>query len=274
MRTLTCAAARRRLEAFHDQELPVDDQIEVSAHLDWCDDCAAVSADLRTIASTLRVAAPGRAMMAASEAAGVRTASVVNRLKAERALPWLPRLQLLCEDMNVVCASFGATVAALVCVASLFGMTQLTAAERPDSLAGIVKVTVMRLECESVTEATAVSGCGTRFAERLQRSSESAEKDAVFALDALLVNQGHLRTLASLRASRHEETSGQAKLIEELIDTVSRARLEGPRVAGVLWLVTDTTVRASRPSPADQQIPPAAKKRAAALSAQLPIRNS
>ncbi|MGB7220359.1 MAG: zf-HC2 domain-containing protein [Vicinamibacterales bacterium] len=274
MKTLTCAAARRRLDAFHDQELPVHEQIAVSAHLDWCDDCAAVSADLRTIGAAIRVAAPGRVLTAANETAGVRAASVVSRLKAERALPWLPRLQLMCEDMNLVCASFGATVAALVCVASLFGMTRLTAAERPDSLAGIVSVMVMQGECDAVADAAAVSECAARFAERFQRSTESAEEDAVFALDTLLINQGHLRTLASLKASRQDTASGQAKLIEELIDTVSRARLESPRVAGVLWLVTDTTVRASKPSPADQQIAPTAKKRAAALPPQILIRNS
>src|SRR5439155_7606389 len=138
MKTLSCASTRRRLDAFHDQELPVNEQIAVSAHLDWCDECAAACADLRMIGATLRAVAPGRAMLAANEAAGVNVASVVSRLKAERALPWLPRLQLMCEDMHLVCAGVGATVAALVCVASIFGMMRLTAVERPDSLAGIV----------------------------------------------------------------------------------------------------------------------------------------
>src|SRR5207244_1589287 len=40
MKTLTCASARRRLQAFHDQELAVADQIAVSSHLGWCDGCA------------------------------------------------------------------------------------------------------------------------------------------------------------------------------------------------------------------------------------------
>ena len=41
MKPLTCAAARRRLHAFHDGELPVADQIAVEAHIDRCDECAA-----------------------------------------------------------------------------------------------------------------------------------------------------------------------------------------------------------------------------------------
>ena len=31
----------RRLHAFHDGELPVTEQIAVSAHLEWCGECAA-----------------------------------------------------------------------------------------------------------------------------------------------------------------------------------------------------------------------------------------
>ena len=38
MKVLSCAAARRRLQAYHDDELPVGEQIEVDAHLEWCDE--------------------------------------------------------------------------------------------------------------------------------------------------------------------------------------------------------------------------------------------
>jgi len=120
----------------------------------------------------------------------------------------------------------------------------------------------------------AVSECRARFGERFQRSTESAEEDAVFALDAALINEGRLEPLASLKASTHHAASGQVKLIEELIDTVARARLESRRVAGVLWLVTDMTVRASKPPAADSQLTPTTKKRASVASAQVLIRNS
>jgi anti-sigma factor RsiW len=276
MKPFTCTATRRRLDAFHDQELPVSEQIAVSAHLDWCDGCAATFADLRMIGAALRSAAPGRAMLAANEAAGVSAAGVVSRLKAERALPLLPWLQLMCEDMHLVCAGFGATVAAIVCLVSVVGIMRLSAAERPDSLAGIVTAVAMRLECEPATvpgEVVDLSGCRARFSERFQRSTDSAEEDAVFALDAAVINQGRLENLETLKASRHEEASGQVKLIEDLIDTVSRARLETTRVGGVLWLVTDTTVRATKPPAVDLQ-PPTEKKRALALPSQFLIRNS
>ena len=41
MKDLTCAAARHMLEAYHDEELSVREQIAVGAHLERCEDCAA-----------------------------------------------------------------------------------------------------------------------------------------------------------------------------------------------------------------------------------------
>src|SRR5262245_29879112 len=149
MKPLTCAATRRRLDAFHDGELPMDEQIAVSTHLEWCDECAAASGDLQTIGAALRLAAPGR-LSVADDSFGVNTVAVLNRLKAERALPLLERIHLLHEELHVIYAGFGVAVAAFVCIFSWFGMMKLTAAERPDSLAGIVNVLAIRLECDPV----------------------------------------------------------------------------------------------------------------------------
>ena len=54
MKPFDCAAMARRLHAFHDGELPVSEQIAVSAHLTWCADCAAHSADLRLLRNALQ----------------------------------------------------------------------------------------------------------------------------------------------------------------------------------------------------------------------------
>jgi len=81
MKVLTCAATRRRLHAYHDEELSVADQIAVSAHLEWCDPCAASFTDLRAIRAVLRRAAPGRTVD--SPESPDLYPSVVNRLRAE-----------------------------------------------------------------------------------------------------------------------------------------------------------------------------------------------
>ena len=47
MKALTCAAVRRRLDAFLDDELPVVDRVAVAAHLDWCPACAEMREDAK-----------------------------------------------------------------------------------------------------------------------------------------------------------------------------------------------------------------------------------
>ena len=93
MKVLTCAAARRRLQAYHDEELPVGEQIEVDAHLEWCDDCAAA---LEELAGAAVGAARGDARPVVADAAKSSDgfhASVVSRVGAEQ------------HDVVVRCAS-------------------------------------------------------------------------------------------------------------------------------------------------------------------------
>ena len=59
MKVLICEEARPLLEEYHDDELPVGDQIAVRAHLEWCDECAAVFTDLRLMRGFVRAVAPG-----------------------------------------------------------------------------------------------------------------------------------------------------------------------------------------------------------------------
>jgi hypothetical protein len=72
-----------------------------------------------------------------------------------------------------------------------------------------------------------------------------------------------------LRSARHAAAADQVQLIEDLLEVVSRARLD-PLVAmpltssnNMLWLVEHATVRATKPPALDVRLPP--KKRAASL---------
>ena len=79
-------------------------------------------------------------------------------------------------------------------------------------------------ECEATSEVPDAVACRARWVERFQRANETAEQDAVFTLDAVVIHEGRLANLAVLRANRRADASGQAEVIEELLDTVSRAR--------------------------------------------------
>src|SRR5438067_2498676 len=163
-------------------------------------------------------------------------------------------------------AGLGAAAATIVCIVIMLSMMRFATNERPDSLAAIVSVLAMPLECESGNDLSDASGCRARWEARFQRANESAEQDVVFALDAVVTQKGRLANLETLRARRHRATAAeQVEMIEGLLDAVSRSRFDGqtPRrsvTANVLWLFERATVRASKSPAADLQLPPNKKR--------------
>jgi hypothetical protein len=124
----------------------------------------------------------------------------------------------------------------------------------------------MPLECDTVIVVGGeVAGCRERLAERFQRANETAEQDAVFTLDSLVIRHGRLSSLDALK-SGGRRSSNQAEAIEELLDAACRARVDLPPAggssnSGMVRLVARETVRASKLPAIDLQLP-AGKKRA------------
>ena len=274
MKSLSCASARRRLQAFHDDELGVVDQIAVGAHLDGCHECAANLGELRLMRSAFQSLAPSRRVLS-NERAAAFTATVVSRLKAEDEASLFGRVRGMFDDMHFVYAGLGAAAASMVCVLIMLGMMRFATRERPDSLAAIVNGLATPLECEWGNEQAAdAAACRARWVDRFQRANEFAEEDALFALEAVLTQEERLPNLAVLRAGRHHAAAGQVKMIEMLMDDVSRSRLDAvqaaraPVTSNMLWLVEHATVRANKPVALDVPLPP--KKRAASVSTTAP----
>jgi putative zinc finger protein len=258
MKALTCPATRRRLDAFHDRELPVADQIAVSAHLDRCPECAAIATEIRVVGQALRAVAPGRVALS-HEGSGGFTAGVVNRLKAEHDTSLSEELRRMFVDMRLLYVGAGATIAATVCVLLTMGMMHFATDSRPDSLAAILNVMATPFGCDaSTTEIPDAMVCRARWVQSFQRANETAEQDTVFTLDAVVIQEGKLANFAVMRGSRHATASDQAEAIGELLDTVSRARsnTEPNELSGELVrIVAEETVRATKPA-IDLPLPP------------------
>jgi hypothetical protein len=258
MKPLTCVSARRRLQAFHDCELAVADQIAVSAHVEWCDACAELLEDLRSVGGLLQSLSPGRAMLSRDEAA-VFTSTIVNRLKAEEDASLFSTIRLMFEDMHLVYAGLGAASATAICLVIMLSMMRFATTDRPDSLAAVMTVLATPLECESGNDITDASGCRARWNERFARANEWDEQEAVFALEAVVMQHGRLANLEVLRRARHSAAIGDLQVIEDLLDVVSRSRLDprlANRLATPIWLYEQTTVRASQqPVSIDVRLP-------------------
>jgi Putative zinc-finger len=273
MKPLTCTAARRRLNAFHDGELSIPEQIAVEAHIDWCETCANTLAEVRLIGSVLRGGSFARDAMSHDEAAAL-TSAVVSRRKAEQEASFFARTARMFDDMHLVYAGVGATVATAVCVVVMLGLMRFGTAERPDSLAAIVDLLAMPgLSANTIAIDAASHQRGTA---RFQAASASAEEDMVFALATIVTRDGRLANIHRLRMA-NGKTRDEAKLIEGLLDAVTRARIEPASVDGtkavatsMVWLVTRTTVRATKILGMDLPLPPV-KKRTAQLAEPLKL---
>jgi len=266
MRPLTCSAALRRLHAFHDHELAFADEIAVNAHLEWCPDCADALADLRLVRAAVRSTAPGRTALSSEEAASLQRA-ILSRAQVERKASFLARVEGMLDDPRVVYAGLGAAAAAVACMIVVLGMLRFATSVRPDSLAAIVN---MIAAPGSNGNPVAIDG-----RMRLPRvldwafSEGNRYEDAVFTLAAIVTREGRIVNLELLRASSNESKADEAKLVEGLLDAVSRARFEPARVAGLpvavnmVWLVARTTVYGGK-HPLGLPVVPPVKKRIAA----------
>lgn len=274
MKPLGCAAVQRRLHAFCDGELAVAEQIRVEAHIDWCDACSAALAEFRQVGSMVRELAPGRRSMSYEEADAL-TGAIVTRRKAELDASWLAHLERIFDDMHLVYAGLGAAAATAVCIVIALGMIRFAANERPDSLAAMVELLAAPEASANMMAIDAASH--QRWTERFQAANESAEEDAVFALASVVTRDGHLANWRGLRKNKRRQE--EADLIDALSDAVAKARIETGSIGAteaaantMVWLVTRTTVRATRILGMDLPLPPAGKNRRASLSETRPVR--
>jgi hypothetical protein len=249
MKTITCASARRKLQAYHDRELPVGDEIAVASHLEWCSGCAETFSELQLVSAALREIASGRQPLSREESAGF-TAAVVGRMDAEHDQSLLVRVRDMFDDMHLVYAGLGATAATLVCIVIMLGMMRFATSERPDSLAAIVNI----LANPGSNANPVAIDARVQMPRALDGalSSSPAQEDAVFALAAVVTREGTIANLEMLRTLGRPDAS-DAKAADALMDAMSRARFEPAQLAGLpvavnmVWVIAHTTVRGKHP---------------------------
>jgi len=273
MRPLTCAAARRRLQAYYDGELPVEAQIAVAAHLEWCDRCVEALDDLQSVGDVLREALPGRAALVDDEAA-IFPAVVVSRMKAEENVSWRARFQLIFEDGHFVYAAAAAAVAAVVCIVVMVAMMRFAnSTPHPNSLAALVDLLTPGSNRNPVVPRANVQMPKPLDAAFSTNPEIQGDDEAVFTLAGVVTREGRVADLQLVRDAEHALVPGtdEAKVVANLLDAVSRARFEPASVAGLpvavnmVWMVAHTTVRGRAAEPEHVVGPPVRKRRIAVV---------
>jgi putative zinc finger protein len=259
MNVLTCTAARRQMDAFHDDELSVSDQIAVSSHLEWCDPCAEAYGHMRLVRDGLRALAPGRQVLTVEEATTIRT-SVVNRVRAEHTGSFAVRVRDMFDDMHFVYAGLGATVAMLFFVMTFAAVFHL-ATQGPGSNANPVSLDGRVLMPVALDGGflTLIDPDGPAGPAGFPGSAGPVgASDSEFMIRAVVTREGTVENPELVNAMSDQKPiapgTEEAKAAATLMGAMSRARFEPARVGGqtvavnMVWLVSNTTVLGERPA--------------------------
>ncbi len=148
---------------------------------------------------------------------------MLERIRVEQQLSLTTRVRGLFEDMHLVWAGLGASVAMLFCVFASAGVLQAASQERPDSLAGIISTIVaadtndpMRL-APTVTENRALLDT--------TEAMQSTGGDAELMLSALVTREGRIQNLEVLE-EQARALHVKPEVMLAMVEAASRARFE------------------------------------------------
>ena len=279
MKHLLCASVNRVLEAYHDGELSVEEQIVVETHLTECYLCASEAKALRMVRDALRASAEApvetpvfvnRHQFAAAHAGAYAAAgqmnagqgeskvmsldaqlasmssAVISRVKAERAQSLTSRIARLFEDLHLVWAALAATTATVTAAATVAGVLYFAPKERSDSLAGVLSA----LAAPGSDRNPMVLDkfiAPPRFEaepiiENMPLTTEGT--DVMLAVSGVVTQDGRLAFPSLVSSSPYSQAEDR-----RVMDQVSATRFEpatrggAPVAVNFVWLLERTNVR-------------------------------
>jgi hypothetical protein len=248
MRHMVCASVNRVLEAYHDGELPVEQQIVVETHLGECYVCAAEAKSLRQLRDALRATADVTSSDTVEASLASISSAVISRVKAERHESLPARIGRMFEDLHLVWAGLAATTATATCAAIVAGVLYFAPAERGDSLAGVISSLAAPPGSDRNPIALSERMALPRFELQPTMPTISSVKgespDVALAVSGVVTQDGRI-AFPSLLSSPYSMADDQ-----RLILAVSGARFEpatrdgAPVAVNFIWLLERTTVSA------------------------------
>jgi hypothetical protein len=246
MKPLSCTAARRRLSAYHDGELPVREQIAVRAHLERCAACAGDVAHFGALGDLVRAAAA--AVVSDDTLSGIRI-GVLGRLNAEREQSVTARVGRMFEDLHLAWAALGATVATLACVTVMSGLLRFASLpQRTDSMAAVLsalgspgsnanpippdrRVIMPRVYPQALMPVMLVH-------------REPSSHDGFVSLSAIVTREGTLNNVSVVSSDADDDQALAGMVSAAMLTRFEPGQLAGSPVAvNLVWVLSHTTVK-------------------------------
>lgn len=236
----SCTDALERLEAFHDGELAVGERVALQNHLGDCGPCNIASTELASLGATFRDLASQVSDNEPAERLRI-SSHVLERLGVEEQFSMRAQVVDWFQDMHLVWAGLGASMATLICVVGSASVLHAANQERPNSMARVISVLAspgsndnpLRLNYEmnaprAVTDA----------------AMELSEEDVEYALSAVVSREGRVQGVAMINQPASTNAEINAMLNEAYRMKFAPATARGDAVAvSMVWLVASTTVK-------------------------------
>lgn len=250
MTLMTCSSVQRRLQSFHDRELPVRDMIDIEGHVGTCPPCARDLREIRALGDALRLAsAPGPT----EDWAGL-SPGVISRMRAEHHESWQGRAQRFIDDVHLVWIGLASATATLVLAGSILSIVH-SIPDRNDSLAAIFAV--LGAKPGSDLNPAPLDGRGLDKGPTPVLVPTVPQDGVVYAtLENATIPEDFMVPL-SVQVTRDGSVEGLRMLdgtvstteMRNLMDALSRGRLQPAQYGGehvavsLVWLLANTTVK-------------------------------
>lgn len=244
--SMLCSPFAARLEAWHDGELEIDDQIAIEGHVAKCAACSATVSELRLLRKQLHTELDDRSP--SSDVMFERmTQSVVARVRAERSETLPARVARMFEDLHLVWAGLAGSTATATCIAVMAAVLHFAPPERADSLAVILSEPGTNRNPVRMDYRTALPRVDEQNVMRAMLVDSAEAPDSVsqtLTLTGVVTQEGRFA-----RASLVEMGGYENREARRLMDVVAAARFQPaqrdglPVAVNLIWLLERTTVR-------------------------------
>jgi hypothetical protein len=242
MHVLPCVEVREELPAYHDGELEIEAQVRIQSHLQECVACRLEAAALADLSDTFRLMASSAPLRGPVESGRI-TDAVLDRIRVEQRFSLVTRIRESFEDMHLVWAGLGATVAMLFCIFASAGVLHAANQERPDSLAAIISTIA-----SGATDPVRLVDSAYENKPLLDTTESWPVGETDLMLSAFVTRDGRIQNIALLE-EQARVLHVKPEVVLAMIDAASRARFlptqssTHPGGVNVVWLVTSTTVK-------------------------------
>lgn len=235
-----CADVRDNLEAFYDGELTIDQRVAIQNHLGECVACSLAAEELNALGASIREFAAQVADRTSDEPMRM-TARVIERLGVEEQFSMKSQVIALFQDMHLVWAGLGATVATMICVIGSASVLHAANQQQPGSFANVISILAnpgsnenpLRLNYEMMAPQVLAA-----------TPLETSEADGEYALSAVVSREGRVQGIEVINHSHSLNASVTAMLHDAYRVQFAPAKTRGDAVAvSMVWLVSNTTVK-------------------------------